>query len=177
MANALPVHIYFNRKPLNLTTFSIDDFARALTHSTLTPPCSLLVEIHGSILNLIATDPSRVLGSTTAAPLPAHLLAGANGPLAAVAERVNSSSPAPSVGKEEQEDEDEEGDVTMNGNGNGNGVAGTGTDASLEEEQEIDRLVRKGMSFAKKWDRMGKLKVSDGRKGWERHLIGALCSV
>lgn len=35
--------------------------------------------------------------------------------------------------------------------------------------------VRRALTYCRKWDRSTRLKVVDGRKGWERHTIGALC--
>lgn len=54
-----------------------------------------------------------------------------------------------------------------------------GDDEEMEEEfdAELDALVRRGIAYSKKWDRMAKLKSADGRAGWERHVIGALCQV
>lgn len=138
-----------HRKPLCLSTMSIDDLAAALQHPTIEPRCLLLAEIHGALTNLIGGDTSRVLGQTTAAPLPLHLAL----PALDVAS-ATSSSPVPEMEVVNPEMEDE-----------------------LEEEEDIDRLVRKGMKFSVKWDRMQKLKANDGRKGWERHVIGALCTV
>lgn len=107
----------------------MDDFASALTHDTLDPRCILLAEIHGCLTNVIATDPSRVLGSTGATRI---------------------------------EFEAEEGEEEM---------------AVANDEDELDKLIRHGLHHSKRWDRMAKLKNADGRLGWERHLIGALCQV
>lgn len=182
-----------NSTPLSLTTFTLDDLASSLNHSAITPRCSLISEIHASLTNVISTDTSRVLGSTTAAPLPVHL-ADANGG----GESSSSSEPETELvekkssrrkgrGKKvsilEADFEDvsavvelseatEDVDATMieAGENDDNGE-------SSEEEEELDRLVRKGLRYSKKWDREGKLKRGDGRAGWERHMIGALCQV
>lgn len=50
-------------------------------------------------------------------------------------------------------------------------------DMAPEMEENLDRLVRKGLVYSKKWDRLSKLKLADGRKGWEKHVVGALCQV
>ena len=129
---------------------SIDDLAAALQHPTTEPRCTLLAEVHASLTNLIGGDTSRVLGQTTAAPLPLHLA-----PAAIDVASATSSSPAPDTMMEVDPEMQDE----------------------LEEEEDLDRLVRKGMKFSSKWDRLSRLKFADGRKGWERHLIGALCTV
>lgn len=87
--------------------------------------------MHACLTNVIATDTSRVLGSTGAPPVP-----------------TAPSSAADDAGAEAE-----------------------------DEEDEFDKLIRKGMAHSKRWDRMAKLKSADGREGWERHLIGALCQV
>jgi len=46
-----------------------------------------------------------------------------------------------------------------------------------EFDEELDALVRRGIAYSKRWDRMAKLKSADGRAGWEKHVIGALCQV
>ncbi|KWU45025.1 hypothetical protein RHOSPDRAFT_16896 [Rhodotorula sp. JG-1b] len=117
-------------KPLNLSTFSMDDYAGALAHDTLSPRCILLVEIHASLTNVLGTDGSRVLGSTTAVP---------------------SRRPA------------------------GGAAAPLDGDEIPYEESELNKLVRLGIAYAKRWDRQAKLKYAEGREGWERHLVGALC--
>ena len=52
---------------------------------------------------------------------------------------------------------------------------------ALEEDQgysaELDALVRRGIGYARRWDRSAKLKSADGRSGWEKYVIGALCQV
>lgn len=165
------------RKPLSIATFSMDDFAAALHHDTLKPRSLLLAEVHASLINVVSTDLSRVLGSTKAAPLPAHLTLGnvpRHDPLETAS--IMSSSPAPdgtiaantATADEEAELEDVK-EVKME--------ADLGMEYELEEEEEIDRLVRKGILHAKRWDRLTKLKSADGRAGWERHMIGALCQV
>ncbi|BGP19109.1 hypothetical protein JCM10213_008044 [Rhodosporidiobolus nylandii] len=155
-------------KPLFLSNFTLDDYAGALMHDTLTPRCTLLVEIHASLTNIIGTDNSRALGSTTAVSTHGH--GGSHAASAATAARAT-PTPAPEDGsetpaKEEpnpletaaQEEEDQE-----------------QADLLAYEQSELNRLVRLGISYGKRWDRQAKLKYAEGRDGWERHLIGALC--
>ncbi|GAA6007157.1 hypothetical protein JCM10207_001527 [Rhodosporidiobolus poonsookiae] len=161
-------------KPLSLSTFSLDDYAGALTHATSDPRCTLLVEIHASLTNVIGTDTSRVLGSTTA--VTSHgfgrgAVAGASGgdsgaggagtPMKEEAnplevDQLAEGSPAPAA-----EPEAEGGDAAA--------------DLAAYEHSELNRLVRLGITFGKRWDRQAKLKYKDGREGWEHHLVGALC--
>lgn len=139
---------FFSSKPISISPFSLDDFAGALSHATLEPRCTLIAEMHACLTNLIGTDTSRVLGSTSAPALPS---AGA-GP------STEPSTPtAEEDGQESDVEEGEEGDE--------------------HGEEEFDMLLRKGIQYAKRWDRQAKLKMADGREGWERHLVGALCQV
>ncbi|GAA5903648.1 hypothetical protein JCM8208_003644 [Rhodotorula glutinis] len=159
-------------KSLNLSPFTLDDYAGALKHDTTSPRCVLLTEIHASLTNIIGTDMSRVLGSTTA--VPSH---GGGGGGAAKAD--SAATPVPEDGAE-----------SVNGGANGEGVdelaaSGDGHDGDTTmadaaddipyEESELNKLVRIGISYAKRWDRQAKLKYSEGRDGWEKHLIGAIC--
>lgn len=140
-------------KPLSLSTFSLDDFAAALQHTAIEPRCALLAQIHGCLTNVIGTDTSRVLGLTTAAPRPIPRAASAT-----IDKRsATPSSPAPQEPVVDLEAIDELEEV--------------------EEEEELDRLVRVGLKYSARWDRLTKLKNVEGRKGWERHLVGALCQV
>ncbi|SCZ87519.1 BZ3500_MvSof-1268-A1-R1_Chr2-2g04985 [Microbotryum saponariae] len=141
-------------KPLNLSPFSLDDFYGAMNHSNPGIRCDLLAEIHASLTNIIGTDTLRVYGSVTVQFVPV----------------ADSANEAGQDGEEEGEEEideladgdDDEGDVE---NADPNRI-----------DSELDLLLRKGISYSKRWDRTAKLKSADGREGWERHMIGALCS-
>lgn len=159
------------RKPLNLSTFSMDDYAGALAHDTLSPRCILLIEIHASLTNVLGTDGSRVLGSTTAVPS-RRPAGGAAAPVASTHEDenedqldpdhpVSDSTPAPAGAESVQ--------------GGGGGDDQLDGDEIPYEESELNKLVRLGIAYAKRWDRQAKLKYAEGREGWERHLVGALC--
>ncbi|KAK4705880.1 hypothetical protein P7C70_g319, partial [Phenoliferia sp. Uapishka_3] len=133
--------------PLSLTNFSLDDLAGALHHKTLDPRCTLLAEIHGSLTNIIGSDPSRVFGATNTQDFSVTLW-----------ERERTYG------------------VTLSGKKVGGSADGVEGDAEVESaDAEFDALVRKGISHSKRWDRTAKLKNADGRTGWERHTIGALC--
>ncbi|GAA5938072.1 hypothetical protein JCM3775_005332 [Rhodotorula graminis] len=162
-------------KSLNLSPFTLDDYAGALKHDTTSPRCVLLTEIHASLTNIIGTDTSRVLGSTMA--VTSH-----GGGSAGAAKADSAATPVPEDGAES---------VNGGGGANGEGVdelaasAGDGNDGDTTladatddipyEESELNKLVRIGISYAKRWDRQAKLKYSEGRDGWEKHLIGAMC--
>ncbi|KAG0660947.1 hypothetical protein C6P46_004220 [Rhodotorula mucilaginosa] len=157
-------------KPLNLSTFSMDDYAGALEHDTLSPRCILLVEIHASLTNVLGTDGSRVLGSTTAVPS-RRPAGGAAAPVASTHEDEN----------EDQLDPDHPVSESTPAPGTESVQGGGGGDDQLDgdeipyEESELNKLVRLGIAYAKRWDRQAKLKYSESREGWERHLVGALC--
>ena len=65
----------------------------------------------------------------------------------------------------------------MNASGELPPLAATEANDDGMTTKERERLVRKALKYCKKWDRSAKLKVTDGRKGWERHLVGILCQV
>ena len=46
----------FCRKPLSLSTFTIDEYEHALYHNNPLQPCTLIQEIHQSLLSVIRTD-------------------------------------------------------------------------------------------------------------------------
>ncbi|BGP26830.1 DDT domain-containing protein [Rhodotorula toruloides] len=152
-------------KALNISPFSLDDYAGALDHPHAHPRCTLLTEIHASLTNIIGTDNSRVLGSTTAVPS-----YGRGGPAAAAAAAAATGGEEPGTPAAEGDDQLAEA-----------GAAGGERDGTVEyehipyEESELNKLVRLGISHAKRWDRQAKLKSADKREGWEKHLIGALC--
>ncbi|GAA6039320.1 hypothetical protein JCM8097_003265, partial [Rhodosporidiobolus ruineniae] len=158
--------------PLFISNFTLDEYAAALQHDTLTPRCVLFLEIHASLTNIIGTDNSRVLGSTTAVSSHAAARAGAAGGA--------SATPVPGEGDAGTPMKEEPNPVDQLGGGAGAGGEGDEADqAQLDilayEQSELNRLVRLGISYGKRWDRQAKLKYADGREGWERHLIGALC--
>jgi bromodomain adjacent to zinc finger domain protein 1A len=51
--------LFFNKRlssqPLHLSTFSLDEFERALCHSAADQPCSLLAEVHSSLIYNLRT--------------------------------------------------------------------------------------------------------------------------
>ncbi|GAA5973155.1 hypothetical protein JCM11641_006296 [Rhodosporidiobolus odoratus] len=148
-------------KPLFLSPFSLDDYYGALTHTTLDPRCTLLVEIHASLTNVIGTDTSRVLGSTGAVK----------------ASQVSHATHTPTPGPEETgtpmgEDSNPLDAAQDEVPGGGGGEIDS---LAAYEQSETNKLVRLGISYGKRWDRQAKLKSAEGREGWERHLIGALC--
>ncbi|GAA5946603.1 hypothetical protein JCM3765_000315 [Sporobolomyces pararoseus] len=166
-------------KPLSLSPFTMDDFIGALTHQSRKKSngqgqdCVLLAEIHACLTNVIGTDLSRVLGTSS--------ISGLTG--------LNGNSKGGETG----------GKKSTNGNGAGEtSRAGTPTqggeeideldDTKEEEEKEgegeevltpeaifFSKLIKRGIQYGKRWDRQAKLKAETGREGWERHLIGCIC--
>lgn len=157
-------------KALHLSTFTLDEFAGALKHGELTgQSCRLLVELHAVLTNVIGTDTSRVLGSTGASVLPIVLAEKA----ARDAGGSDAEGEEDEVGDDEDEDELAEDD---------DGASSRGSSMAPppprgREERELDMLIRTGIRHARRWDRTAKLKSAEGRAGWEKHMIGALCQV
>ncbi|GAA5936072.1 uncharacterized protein JCM15063_002698 [Sporobolomyces koalae] len=164
-------------KPLFLSPFTIDDYAGALAHTSRAPgqECVLLAEIHASLTNIIGTDASRVLGSSSIlATMLAHGgIATGNDDDAPVKKEDGDETPRGSPAPEGTEDKVEtEGDAVE--------VDELDEDETPRQEltpEEIffGKLIKRGIQYGKRWDRQAKLKSETGRKGWERHLIGALC--
>lgn len=164
-----------NSKPLSLSPFTLDDYAGALNHSSRAPgeESVLLAEIHASLTNIIGTDTSRVLGSSSI--LATVFSAGAGGNGGAKEEEDEST-----VKKENGEEGTLGGEETPRGGSPAVGaeVDELAEDASQEltpEEIFFGRLIKRGIQYGKRWDRQAKLKSDQGRSGWERHLIGAIC--
>lgn len=153
-------------KPIGLSTFSLDDFASALYHHTNEPKCVLLAEVHACLTNVIGSDHSRVFGQTGAAPL-AFGAVGAldqaeDGPV------TRDSSVAPEAQVAGDVDE-------LASNAEGADEMAVDQNGAGPEDEEFDALIRKGVHYSRRWDRSAKLKVAEGREGWERHMVGALC--
>lgn len=109
------------------------------------------------------------MGSTGATPL---FVAAANAAALAAKEGEGEGG-----GAEEEKDELEEDELEGGGGVEEEEVEGLMGVEEAWGDEELDTLVRKGISHAKRWDRTAKLKSADGREGWERHMIGALCQV
>ncbi|KAM0786677.1 hypothetical protein ACM66B_002124 [Microbotryomycetes sp. NB124-2] len=140
---------------LGVSLFTLDDLADALKHSTAEPPCRLLVEVHASLTNIIGSDSSRVYGTSGAPSIQAL-------------QKVEVDQ----MEIDELEDSD---DGVANGHGRSNG-SGEGTNKmTASEEHEMNVLLRRGIRYSKRWEKSAKLKASDERKGWMRHVVGALC--
>lgn len=114
-----------------------------------------------------------MLGSTTAVPSYGRAAAAAAASTGATAATTTAGDEAGTpAAAAEGDDQLAEG---------GAGAGGGERDGTAEyeqipyEESELNKLVRLGISHAKRWDRQAKLKSADGREGWEKHLIGALC--
>lgn len=136
----------------------MDELAAALAQTVPETPSQLIVEIHATLTNVLGSDSSRVFG-TSGAPSLQDLR----------------KAEAGQEGAEEEIDELEEDEDESE-----NGGAGEAHDVPVRytaEDREADLLVRRGIRYSKRWDRTAKLKYVDGRKGWTRHLIGALCQV
>lgn len=125
----------------------------------------MIAELHASLTNVIGSDTSRVLGSTGASVLPFVL--------AEKAGEGDDEDGAMAAG----EDDDQEDELADDGDDGASSIATNGRPARSKEDLELDMLIRTGMRHARRWDRTAKLKSAEGRDGWEKHMIGALCQV
>ncbi|GAA5898704.1 uncharacterized protein JCM6883_003396 [Sporobolomyces salmoneus] len=165
-------------KPLALSPFTLDDYVGALNHNSRAPgeECVLLAEIHAALTNIIGTDLSRVLGSSS---IMATMLAQGGG-----------------GGGGEGNTPIKKGTESRGGGGDETPRAGTpaveGEEVDELEESTVDskttqqpelspqeiffgKLIKRGIQYGKRWDRQAKLKAETKRVGWEQHLIGAIC--
>ncbi|KAK4047347.1 hypothetical protein OIO90_006206 [Microbotryomycetes sp. JL221] len=149
---------------LGLSTFTLDDFAQALNHSKPEPTCSLIVELHASLTNIIGSDNSRVFGTTGA-------------PSAQILQRIEVDPDDMEIDELEDDtgtgDDADDAQIALNSHrrqtSNGDGIFTAG------QTHELNVLLRRGISFSRRWDKSAKLKASNGRRGWLRHVVGALC--
>lgn len=114
---------------LQISPFTLDDFASALEHTTLDPRCILLGEIHSVLTSNIASDGVRITGTTQASVDALPYFAAT--------------------------DRDEDG-MTI---------------------EERERWATAALDHCRGWDRKARPRASDGRMGWETHLLGILTQV
>ncbi|GAA5988402.1 hypothetical protein JCM5350_005297 [Sporobolomyces pararoseus] len=174
-------------KPLSLSPFTMDDFIGALTHQARAKAksggvdCVLLAEIHACLTNVIGTDLSRVLGTSSISGLNGlngketvsssgsggGKKSSRNGNNGETTSRVGTPVPESNGGEEEVDELDDD----------------NNNNKEEEEEEEVltpeaiffSKLIKRGIQYGKRWDRQAKLKAETGREGWERHLIGCVC--
>ncbi|KAN0063952.1 hypothetical protein ACQY0O_003558 [Thecaphora frezii] len=142
-------------KPLSISVFSLDDFEQALRHHTHEPPCTLVAEVHGVLLNTIIRDGnhSKELAPAAIANRMAVAAREANG---SVAPSDNGDSIAgPSRAGSAFDDGDHEG---ANGD-NQDSVAAEVLRAAKEMGKNSEKKL---------------LRAEEGRRGWEAHLVGFL---
>ncbi|GAA6019257.1 hypothetical protein JCM11491_001292 [Sporobolomyces phaffii] len=182
-------------KPLSLSPFTLDDLAGALTHDSRAPghECVLLAEVHASLTNIIGTDASRVLGSSSIlATMLAHGGGGDDGTTRPPGGKKQPSSrgggggggdetprrggtPQPNGDDDEVDELEDDGEIEGRGGPEDDEVNGGGAAELTPDEIFFGKLIKRGIQYGQRWDRQAKLKSDTGRAGWERHLIGAMC--
>lgn len=182
-------------KPLGLSPFTLDDFEAALRHNTHDPPCTLVSEMHGSLLNCIMRD-----GSYSKDLAPAALETKALEKREKVKERERlEKGRSASRGRSEDVDElnsnldeTEEKDKSKDESSSKeievkkeDGVGEISkvdddddelTDDEEEYSEEEKSVMMAATQIGKGWEKRI-LKPEDGRPGWERALVGCLLKV
>ena len=150
----LTSHDITRRKPLAISTFSLDDYEHALAHKTHEPACTLVAEVHSVLLNTIIRD-----GSQSKELAPAALASRTPG-IAGSLTREASASAAPSEdGEGPSRAASVSGEIEVNGNGHVDEVVTEILDAAKEMSKSCEKKL---------------LRIDEGRAGWESHLIGIL---
>ena len=147
-------------KPLGISTMALDDFEAALRHHTHDPPCPLLCEVHGVLLNAIIRDGAHCRDFSPAA-------------MAAKQKRAQAADAAPGAANGEAKAEDAQPEEAPEREGNESAVS-SDLDDDLDESPE--RVVLDAaQDIGGSWERR-QLRPDDHRRGWESAVVGCLAS-
>lgn len=173
-------------KPLALSPFTLDDFEASLRHNTHEPACTLISEIHASLLNCIMRDGSF---SKDLAPAAMENKANAQREKKEEKEKVEKGRSASRGRSEEtdqldsdhekEEDKDKSRDEKKEKKENGDDDDDDDDDEELSDEEITDEQKSVQAAAAvvgRGWDKRI-LRPEDGRPGWERGLVGCLLKV
>lgn len=149
-------------KPLLLSTFTLDDYEQALQHRLSDPPCTLLNEIHRTLINLVVRDGGSSLVSATSA-LEATLDLPASAPAS-----VDGDEDDDHARSDAASDVDEL-DASPNGAGT-NGVAGTNGEAAA-----IASLLEAARELSAGWETLV-VRADHRRERWENSLVGLIAA-
>lgn len=174
--------LFFFRKPLALSPFSLDDYEAALRHSSPDTPCILIAEVHAALINVIVRDGSPRKESPS--PPPAAGVATRNGTshhataskAAALAKLEFDSDDNESGEEEDSEAEADEIDSRASSVADSTDVSEPPEAAAPETEMDENDVFAAAKKYGKSWDKR-LLKGDNHREGWEYSLCGALSKV
>lgn len=152
-------------KVLQLAPFTLDDYDSALRHSS-SEPCTLIGEVHATLINLIVRDGSYGKNMGPA-------VFGGKAPTNGTAAKGDDEEEE----QEELEEEEESGDEL-------DSQAGSDDEAEAEDPQEEEdaqeesdsEVIKAALGASRGWEKKS-LKIEDGRAGWENSLLGVLAKV
>lgn len=151
-------------KPLLLSPFTMDDYEQALHHRLSDPPCTLINEIHRTLINLIVRDGGSSLIAQGSA-LVASLDDAASAP-------PSTNGDADDQAASEAGSDVDELDPTPNGaptNGNGNGAS------NHADAEAITGLLEAAHQLSKGWEKLI-IRPDNRRERWENSLIGLIAA-
>ena len=151
-------------KPLLLSPFTLDDFEHALQHQLSDPPCTLLNEIHRTLINLIVRDGGSSLVANT--------------PAIAASLDVTASAPGSVNGDDDQEDAASQAgsDVDeLEASPNGTHANGHSTTATNLEAEAISSLLEAARELSSGWEKLV-IRPDNRRERWENSLVGLIAA-
>ncbi|KAJ9475362.1 Imitation switch two complex protein 1 [Pseudozyma hubeiensis] len=152
-------------KPLLLSPFTMDDYEQALRHSLSDPSCTLINEIHRTLINLIVRDGGSSLVAQGSA-LVASLDAATSAPASI------DGDPEDEAASEAGSDIDELDPTPSGTQANGNGHRSSGHSA---EAEAIAGLLDAAHELSKGWEKLT-IRADNRRERWENSLIGLIAA-
>ncbi|CDR99010.1 hypothetical protein [Sporisorium scitamineum] len=151
-------------KPLSLSPFTMDDYEQALQHKLSDPSCTLINEIHRTLINLIVRDGGSSLVANTSA-LAASLDVTASAPAS-----VNGDADEGAASKAASDVDELE--TTPNGvYANGNGT----NNNNNAEVEAIASLLEAARELSQGWEKLT-IRPDNRRERWENSLIGLIAA-
>ncbi|TKY90357.1 hypothetical protein EX895_000355 [Sporisorium graminicola] len=157
-------------KPLSLSSFTMDEYEQALQHKFSDPSCTLINEIHRTLINLIVRDGGSSL-VTSASALAASLDAAASAPASVNGDADDDAASEAASDVDELE-------TTPNGvhaNGNGNGTTAAANNNNNAESEAIASLLEAARELSKGWEKLT-IRPDNRRERWENSLIGLIAA-
>ncbi|KAJ1018114.1 hypothetical protein NDA16_004981 [Ustilago loliicola] len=149
-------------KPLLLSPFTLDDYEQALQHKLSDPSCTLINEIHRTMINLIV----RNGGSSLVA----------NG--SALVATLDASAPGSVDGDDDEEADEAASEAASDVDeleASPNGTQPNGTGHSNEEAEAIASLLEAAREISKGWETLT-IRPDNRRERWENSLIGLIAA-
>ncbi|EST08685.1 DDT domain protein [Kalmanozyma brasiliensis GHG001] len=155
-------------KPLLLSPFTMDDYEQALQHRFSDPTCTLINEIHRTLINLIVRDGGSSLVTNTpalVASLDANSSLLLDGAKVEAADETNSDADS-----DVDELEPSQNGVHVNGNG-----ASSSNNNHSEEAEAIASLLEAARALSSGWEKLV-IRPDNRRERWENSLVGLIAA-